>query len=237
MVNRMLSNGIPYKNIVTALQHAGFEVKERNVSSWVTDGGYREWQLAQDMVTENRLAQDHLIDHLRRDDAPDISEVGLQAAATRLSQTLLQKAAKAENVEDNLESYSQIVNLLSRVNRELSALQKQRDDSRRTLGTAHDPARIRNEEQIDAIRVETLYSDPDDPHCGFDTKGEPVLLPTIPTSRILEVRDANEKNRLEKQRLEFVKTMLESTSARNSTTPASPDPKQLLEPPSNGNPQ
>jgi hypothetical protein len=98
MVNRMLWNAVPYKNIVEALDSADFKVPERNISSWAT-GGYLEWQLEQEAVLENRLNQDHLLDFLRRDDAPELPEVGLQAAATRLSQVLLQKLARADDPE------------------------------------------------------------------------------------------------------------------------------------------
>src|SRR5213593_799891 len=42
MVNHMLWNAIPYKNIVAALDEAGFTVTERNISNWAT-GGYLEW--------------------------------------------------------------------------------------------------------------------------------------------------------------------------------------------------
>src|SRR5947207_2124772 len=42
MVNRMLWNAIPHKNIVAALDEEGYTVTERNVSNWAT-GGYLEW--------------------------------------------------------------------------------------------------------------------------------------------------------------------------------------------------
>src|SRR5262249_9351851 len=57
MVNHMLWNGVPYKNIVGALDEAGFTVTERNISNWAT-GGYLEWSLAQEHILENRLDQD-----------------------------------------------------------------------------------------------------------------------------------------------------------------------------------
>src|SRR5437016_4260596 len=69
MINRMLWNAVPYKNIVAALDDAGFTVTERNISNWAT-GGHLEWRLAQEHVLENRLDQDHLLDFLRRNDAP-----------------------------------------------------------------------------------------------------------------------------------------------------------------------
>src|SRR6266436_4069652 len=88
MVNRMLWNAVPYKNIVAALDETGYTVTERNISNLAT-GGYLEWGFEQEHVLQNRLDQDYLLDFLRRDDAPELPEVGLQAAATRLSQVLL----------------------------------------------------------------------------------------------------------------------------------------------------
>ncbi len=177
MVNRMLSNGVPYKNIVAALDEAGFNVTERNISNWAT-GGHLEWRFEQDLVLQNRLDQDHLLDHLRREDASELPEVGLQAAATRLSQILLQKTARADEVEANLGAFSQMVDVLCRLNREIAALQKQRDDSRRTLGRAYDSARIKEEDQMSAIENERFYSDPP----GNSTLAKPAVPPALPPS-------------------------------------------------------
>src|SRR5262245_50694439 len=58
MVNRMLGNAVPYKNIVAALHDQGYKVTQRNVSNWAT-GGYLEWRLEQEAVLQNRLDQDH----------------------------------------------------------------------------------------------------------------------------------------------------------------------------------
>src|SRR5436309_1086756 len=41
MVNRMLSDGVPYTRIVAALDEIGYEVSERNISNWA-QGGYQD---------------------------------------------------------------------------------------------------------------------------------------------------------------------------------------------------
>src|SRR6266481_1856689 len=41
MVNHMLWNAVPYKNIVAAIDEEGYTVTERQISSWAT-GGYLE---------------------------------------------------------------------------------------------------------------------------------------------------------------------------------------------------
>jgi len=183
MVNRMLWNNIPYKNIVAALGEAGYSATERNISNWAT-GGHLEWRLTQEHVLQNRLDQDQLVDFLRRDDAGDLPEVGLQAAATRLSQVLLQKLSQADNPEANLDTYSKMVDLLCRLNREIAATQKMRDASRRTLGKEYDPIRVKDQEHLDAIEWERYYSDP-----PRDSKlpkpTETPNLPAIPTATFM----------------------------------------------------
>jgi hypothetical protein len=154
-VNRMLWNGVPYKNISLAIGEAGYTITARNISNWAT-GGYLEWRLEQEAVLQNRLDQDHLVDFLRRDDAHELPEVGLQAAATRLSQLLLQKLAHAEDPEAHIESYTKLIDLLCRLNREIAATQKIRDDARRSLGPEYDPERIKNAEQTRCHRRRTI---------------------------------------------------------------------------------
>ncbi len=167
--------------------NGSFEAAIDNISNWAT-GGYLEWQLEQDLVLQNRLDQDHLLDHLRRDDAPELPEVGLQAAATRLSQILLQKTAHAGDPEANLANMSRMVDLLSRLNRELTTIQKQRDDSRRSLGRHYDSARIKEEDQSSAAAHERYYSNPPN-DSSLARPDEPPLLPPPSTASFLEQCD------------------------------------------------
>ncbi len=228
MVNRMLSNGVPYKNIVAALDEGGFFVTERNISSWAT-GGHLEWRFEQDLVLQNRLVQDHLVDHLRRDDASELPEVGLQAAATRISQILLQKTACAQDVEPHLGTFSQMVDVLCRLNREIGILQKQRDDSRRTLGRAHDPARVQDADQMSAIENERYYSDPP-PSSKLAKPAVPPALPPIPTSTVLAEAD-QEAEHLKK--LAHQESFLATLQALNGKKAPGPE---LLAPPPKSNP-
>lgn len=226
MVNRMLWNGIAYKNIVEAVSELGFTLSERNVSNWAT-GGYLEWRLEQEAVLQARIDQDHLVDFLRRDDAPELSEVGLQAAATRLSQVLLQKLAKVEDPETDLKTYSEMVNILCRLNREISTTQKERNDSRRCLGPEYEPARVKEEEEVSAIHHERCYSDPPS-DSDLPKPSVPPMLPPIPTAsfnaqRNREAREDAELERM-KERVESQKRILAMLEANNSSDHASPIP-------------
>ncbi len=192
MVNRMIWNAIPYKNIAAALRDAGFPITERQISSWVTDGGYDEWKADQEFTLNCRLDQDRLLQFLRRDDAPELPEIGMQVAATRLSQSMLQKLARGDDPEANLKNFSQMVELLCRLNRALAANQKSRDDAQLTLGPEHNPAQVKEKEQVDVIENEEFYCDPP-ADSGFKKPKQTPMLPQVPTGFMLAAEARTEK--------------------------------------------
>jgi hypothetical protein len=222
MVNRMLWNAVPYKNIVAALGDQGYKVTERNVSSWAT-GGYLEWRLEQEAVLQNGLDQDHLVSFLRRDDAAELPEVGLQAAATRLSQVLLQKLAHADDPEAHLDGFSRMIDLLCRLNREIATTQQRRDNSRRALGPGYDPSHVKETDKLSALETERFYSDPPD-GSKLLKPAEPPFLPPDPTDiflaeQIHEKKEAKQKAFVN-QNLELLKRILQrpEPGADTSTT-------------------
>jgi hypothetical protein len=219
LVNRMLSNAIPHKNIVRALDELGYTVTEKNVSNWAT-GGYVDWTMEQYHVTQNRLHQDCLTDFMRRKDAPELAEIGLQAAATRASQVMLAKLARPDSLD--VSEFGKMVDILCRLNRELGASQKQRDEAARSLGKAHDPVRVAQEETSAAIDMEHCYSRPS---ADLPQPAEPPFLPPPSTPAILEERDREQE---EYQRavnqgriLETLKLFSGGSKAKSKPTPES----------------
>jgi hypothetical protein len=166
-----------------------------------------------------------MLDFIRRDDAPDLPEVGLQAAATRLSQVVLQKLARAEDPEAHLDNYSKLVDLLLRLNREISATQKQRDDARRTLGPDYDPVRVKDVDEISAIENERFYSDPPS-DSRLSKPAVPPALPPIPTATLLDNQTREEKHYAEiaaRQRgLAFCKSVASATASARAQTREKP---------------
>jgi len=210
MVNRMLWNNVPYKDIVRALDEMAYTVTERNISNWAT-GGYLEWRVQQEAVLQHRLDQDHLVDFLRREDAGELPEVGLQAAATRLSQVLLHQLATAENPQQHIDEYSKIVDLLARLNREINASQKIRDEARKTLGPQYDPARVKEENEIAILEDEadfTRRANSNDPQASV-----PFLKP-LPMSTV-HARDAAAEAAERRKRFEENQLALMTKMARS----------------------
>jgi hypothetical protein len=157
MVNRMLFNHIRHSKIVDALEEHDFRVTERNVSNWKTRGGYQEWRLAQDHALQVRLRQDNLTGYLRKHDASQVPEVGLQLGATQLSEFLLQPEA-AQLLATDPEKYAKTIATLCRLTSQIHALQKYRDDSAKELGRSHNPERIQREAQAEIELTRSLYS-------------------------------------------------------------------------------
>ena len=155
MVNRMLRNNVPYRRIVSALDEFGIKVSERNVSNWKTCGGYREWCKAQDYAAALHIHQDNIASLIRKDDATQVAEVGLQVAATRLAQFFLTPEAD-QLAASNPDEYHRRMAALTRLTAELHKLQKYRDDSAKALGRS--PERIRRESEESIERTRRNYS-------------------------------------------------------------------------------
>ena len=170
MVNRLLRNNIPYSRIVRALKQYDILVTERNISNWKVLGGYREWCLAEDHAVQLRLHQDNLVNLLRKDSASEVPEVGLQVAATRLSQFFLTPEA-AQLLASNPDEYHRRAANLARLTAEIHKLQKYRDDCARALGYKHDPDKIRRDNAEEIEQATKYYS---------STVPEDIKLPSIP---------------------------------------------------------
>ena len=189
MVNRMLSNGLAYKNIIHALSECGFSLTEKNISNWA-NGGYLEWQAEQEFILQHHFEQDHLLDYLRREDATELPEVGLQAAATRISQLLLQKTP--DQFASRPEVYARLVNTLCSVTREIAALQKQRDEARRSLGKHHNPVRIKDYDENTILDAERYASNPPK-DSALAQPAQPPIVPPTPTADYLAQQDQEDE--------------------------------------------
>jgi len=157
MVNRMLRDHIPYEKIVGALDEHGIQVTERNVSNWKTRGGYKAWAAEQDSAITNRLAQDNVLEHLRKSDASQLAEIGLQIAATNLSQFFL-KPENQQNLATNPATCRQPIADACRLARHIQALQEYRDDCAKELGYKYNPERVRRKYERGFEITREVYS-------------------------------------------------------------------------------
>src|SRR6516164_707202 len=131
MVNKLLHNNIPYSKIVWALEDRGISVTERNISNWRTRGGYKEWCAEQENQLRLAHLQDHLTDYLRKHDAQQLPEVGLQIAATQLTSLLMNPQTAAPLLADPAK-YALVVDSLDKCSARLTELQNERyEDVRR----------------------------------------------------------------------------------------------------------
>jgi hypothetical protein len=157
MVNRMLRNSIAYDKIREALSEHGIHVTERNISNWKTRGGYKEWCVEQDRALENRLLQDNLVEHLRKHDATELPEIGLQLAATNLSQFFLRPETQAQLAADP-QKFASTVSMICRLSRHIHTLQKYRDETAKELGSRYNPERIKRHDEEHVEMTREIYS-------------------------------------------------------------------------------
>src|SRR5882672_3804015 len=171
LVNRMLQNNIPSSNIVGALDDLGIRVTQRNISNWRTRGGYKDWCVEQEHQLRLSLMQDNLTDYLRKNNAGQLPEVGLQVAATQLSSMLLQPEA-IQHLTAEPEKYSKVVDMLCRLATHIQSLQKDRDESVKKAAIRGTSEQLKREDEQAVEEVRRAFTDkigdgqrePDVPH-------------------------------------------------------------------------
>ena len=126
-------------------------------TNWKTRGGYRDWCIAQDRALETRLLQDNLLEQLRKNDASQLAEVGLQLAATELSQFFL-KSETQQQLTTDPEKCSRSIAILCRLARQIHNLQKYRDETAKELGYKYNPERIKRQDEKAVEITRGIYS-------------------------------------------------------------------------------
>ena len=157
MVNRMLQNNVPQDRIVAALDDFGIRVTLRNISNWKTRGGYKDWCLEQERQINLSRIQDNHLDYLRKNDAAQLPEVGLQVAATQLSQMFLQPDT-AQQLAAHPEKYRQVVDMLCRLSAQIQSLQKDRDQAVKTAAIRDTSECIKHQDEKDIDEVRRIFS-------------------------------------------------------------------------------
>ncbi|MEY2428737.1 MAG: hypothetical protein QOJ40_1622 [Verrucomicrobiota bacterium] len=152
MVNKLVHNHVPYSKIVGALEQRGITVTERNISNWRTRGGYQEWCAEQENQLRLAHLQDHLTDYLRKHDAQQLPEVGLQVASTQLTSLLMNPQTAAPLLADP-NKYARVVDALDKCSVRLKELQNDRYENVRRASIRDTVPNIRYKE---ARNVESL---------------------------------------------------------------------------------
>jgi hypothetical protein len=218
MVNRLLRNNIPHSKIVEALGHHEIYVTQRNISNWRTRGGYKEWCAEQEQQLRLSLLQDHLTDYLRKNDAGQLPEVGLQVASTQLSLMLLQPDAARQLAADP-KKYAEVVDMLCRLSTQIQALQKDRNEAVER-GSRRDTAerlKRKKEEEVEITRK--LYS--------AERLGQSAYEEDIPHRNELPPRDELPFQEPPPKPPSFME-ILKHMSQPKASVPALPAPKPQL---------
>src|ERR1051326_2366465 len=234
LVNRMLYNNIPYPKIVAALDELEVKATRRNISNWKTRGGYKEWCAEQERQINLSRLQDTLTDYLRKNDAGQLPEVGLQVAATQLSSMLLHPET-AQQLGADPKKYSQVIDMLCRLSTHIQALQKDRNEAVKQAAIRGTSEHFKHEDEKTVEEIRSVYSsimgkgprDPDIPHRNDFRRRDalPFQEPPPKAPTLLEILQAMRKPRPTVPALPAPQSKPAETPAAENTPPhnGSPD--------------
>src|SRR6516164_3279913 len=189
LVNRMLEDGVAYKEIVAALAQLGHSVSARNISNWY-QGGYQDWLLHQERLAANRIREEAVLDILTNNHDVDLPAAGLQVAATHLCQLLLAAHPETADPDSGLDNYIRVANSLCRISHQLMKVQEFRDQYPDDPNI-EDPSSFPFE--VQGSEFEVQGSSASSPSPILDPPSSPLSQPTNPSPLSpveLEVQDS-----------------------------------------------
>jgi hypothetical protein len=157
LVNKLLHNHVPHSKIVWALAERGITVTQRNISNWRTRGGYKEWCAEQENQLRLAHLQDHLTDYLRKHDAQQLPEVGLQVASTQLTSLLMNPQTAAPLLADP-NKLAKVIEALDKCSVRLAELQKDRYETVRRAAIRDTVPNLRREDEKDVESLREIAS-------------------------------------------------------------------------------
>ncbi len=144
-INALLLDGATYAAVIQHMAAQGVELNLENVSNWYQTG-FQIYLAHLQRADYQRARYEAATDLLQDTDTSRLPQAGLQTAAAQIYDLLghFTASAVANNVADDPDKYTRIINSLSRLARETLALQKYQDAcarARAALQPLKDPKR------------------------------------------------------------------------------------------------
>jgi len=222
-INVLLLDGATYATIIRRMAEQGVHLNAENLSNWFQTG-FQTYLAHLERLDFQRARYEAAVDQLRDTDTSRLPQAGLHAAAAQIYDLLGHFAplALAQNIADDPDKYTRIVNALSHLARQTLALQKYQDTCTETRAAAQerkDPKRKLTQRERRAIvrqvdEILGLGSAGD----GQDKEEENPQAETRPVLRSRTAQDANPE-----PASAVVPAKTGKTSAGESITAAKPD--------------
>ena len=154
-INRLLIDGATYSTVAERMAEQGIDLNQENISNWYQTG-FQNYLAELDRVEFQRARYEAATDLLKETDPSKLPQAGLQTAAAQIYDLLghFAPTVLSQNIADDPDKYTRIVNALSRLARETLSLQKYQDAcsrARATLQELRNPKRELSEEERHAI--------------------------------------------------------------------------------------
>jgi hypothetical protein len=192
-INHLLLEGATYGVVVQRMAERGVELNAENVSNWYQTG-FQNFLAHLERSDYQRSRYEAATDLLQDTDASKLPQAGLQTAAAQIYDLLghFTAAAVGQNVADDPDKYTRIVNSLSRLARETLALQKYQDACAKARAALHelkDPKRKLTDSERRAIVRQVddilgLSSEDDDDEPDPETNRVPTASADPPPAAI-----------------------------------------------------
>jgi hypothetical protein len=150
-INYLLLDGATYKVVEIELAKLGVSLNAENISNWYQTG-FQDYLAQLDRLDYQRARYEAATDLLQDTDTAKLPEASLQSAAAQVFDLLgrFTPAALAQNIADDPDKYTRLLNSLSRLTREALAFQTYRDacaKARAALKPMLDPKRKLTQEE------------------------------------------------------------------------------------------
>lgn len=150
-LNRLMDDGLTYKEIISALGEPGSKLTEMDLSRWYASG-HQDWIKNQIWLEETRTRLDMAVDVIQENSGPNVHLANLHVAATQLIESLVRAGEKL--LAENPDAYVAIINSVSRLGREALNYHKYSEacaQAREEIAKLKDTSRKLSDEETHAI--------------------------------------------------------------------------------------
>jgi hypothetical protein len=116
-INRMLSNGGTYREIIAAMAAKGIKLQKNVLTTWLR-GGHQDWLADEERFVKMERIREFALRVVKENQGTAIQEAGLQVAAAQIYELLMEfdPAALKEHLnKGDAHGYAKLVNVMARL--------------------------------------------------------------------------------------------------------------------------
>ena len=116
-INRMLSNGGTYREIIAAMAAKGIKLQKNVLTTWLR-GGHQDWLAVEERLTNIERLRDFALRVVKSSEGTVVEEAAMKVAAAQIYELLVNydpKVLKERLKEGDTSDYAKLVNVMARL--------------------------------------------------------------------------------------------------------------------------